>query len=328
LLPQKTQEPQKNYGVAEMDESENKEVKAKRKSKLAVVSFWAGIAALIILGQFVFTNIILGIALIFGVVTFIRIKKNGGRLTDQKYVMLVIAFAILSSVFSDLSSYAIWRSVSLDLSDFREPSPLILYLVQIYTCLCMTAFVIALGTALICGAAALIQILMSGGKLGGVKYAIFGVTVCVLFIVFIVFPAVTKIMAWQRSMMCSSNLAGLGKAMLVYSQDNDDKYPTADKWCDLLMEYCDVPKKMFVCPDGKKAKCHYALNPNAEPNSPSDTVLLFETAGGELNQVGGLELISADNHNGDGVNVGFVDTHVEFWRTDGLEKLKWGAKRQ
>jgi hypothetical protein len=67
----------------------------------------------------------------------------------------------------------------------------------------------------------------------------------------------------------------------------------------------------------------YALNPNCEPNSPADTVLLFETKAG-WNQHGGPELFTFDNHDPRGGCVLLNDGTVRFIRTEEeLHALRW-----
>jgi len=114
----------------------------------------------------------------------------------------------------------------------------------------------------------------------------------------------------------------LGKTMLIYACGYDDKYPTADKWCDLLIEYTDVTEKQFRCPGNREERCSYAMNPNCEPNSPLDMVLIFETKGG-WNRFGGSELLTTENHKGEGCNILFNDSHVSFIRPGELGELKW-----
>jgi len=113
-------------------------------------------------------------------------------------------------------------------------------------------------------------------------------------------------------------------AIMVYSGDNDDKYPTADKWCDLLLEGGYVPEKLFICPE-QEGPSSYAINPNAKPKSAPDMVLLFETTAG-WNQYGGPEILTTDNHKGEGCNILFNDFHVEFVETEELKYLKWVAE--
>jgi prepilin-type processing-associated H-X9-DG protein len=131
------------------------------------------------------------------------------------------------------------------------------------------------------------------------------------------------------SIMCGSNLANFGKIMILYANDNNEKYPIANEWCDIIAKNEEVPAKSFICPgavlNGDKGRCHYAMNPNCEPNSPPDTVLLFETKSG-WNQHGGPELLSIDNHyKRKGANILFNDGHVKFIESDEVNKLKWKA---
>ncbi len=126
---------------------------------------------------------------------------------------------------------------------------------------------------------------------------------------------------------CAANLRSLGRAMLIYAGDYDEQLPTADKWCDLLIEIGYISKdkkvieKWFKCPANKNGRCHYAINVISH-HSNLRKVLLFETKAG-WNQVGGPELLSTDNHNGKGCNVLFNHNNVEFVKTQELANLKW-----
>jgi hypothetical protein len=85
-------------------------------------------------------------------------------------------------------------------------------------------------------------------------------------------------------------------------------------------------EKCFICPADKKGRCHYAMNPNCEPNSPSDMVLLFETKGA-WNKFGGSELLAIENHKGR-CHVLFNDRHVEFVKTEQVGQLKWKVEEK
>jgi hypothetical protein len=134
---------------------------------------------------------------------------------------------------------------------------------------------------------------------------------------------------------CQGNLRQLKVAIDIYSYENDGKYPTADKWCDLIKD--DFVKDALVCTakSRKVERCSYAVNPNCEPNSPADVVLLFETQGG-WNQHGGPELLNAQNHPDHkndfwgykipGCNVMFNDGHAEFVPKKRFAELKWKAE--
>jgi len=113
--------------------------------------------------------------------------------------------------------------------------------------------------------------------------------------------------------------------MLIYANDYDDMYPIPSKWCDLLIEHCDVSEKTFRCKGAQQGPCNYAMNKNVEKlgtSAPPDMVLLFETHPG-WNQVGGPEILTTENHQEDGCNVLFVDSHMEFVKTRDLERLRW-----
>jgi len=129
-----------------------------------------------------------------------------------------------------------------------------------------------------------------------------------------------------RRVLCGSKLNVLGNAIKVYSSENDGKYPAPDRWCDLLVEHTDVDKRLFVCRSAGQGRCHYAINPNCEPNSPVDMVLLFETKSG-WNQFGGPEILTTENHKGKGCNILFNDGHVEFVTIERLGQLKWEDKK-
>jgi hypothetical protein len=80
---------------------------------------------------------------------------------------------------------------------------------------------------------------------------------------------------------------------------------------------------IYKCPSADNGKRNYAMNPNCEPNSPGDMVLLFETKAG-WNQHGGPELFTFDNHDPKGGCVLLNDGTVKFIRTEEeLHALRW-----
>jgi hypothetical protein len=69
--------------------------------------------------------------------------------------------------------------------------------------------------------------------------------------------------------------------------------------------------------------CDYAMNPDCEPNSPKDTVLLFEAEPG-WNQHGGPELFNFDNHDPKGGCILLNDGTIKFIRMkEELAQLRW-----
>lgn len=175
------------------------------------------------------------------------------------------------------------------------------------------------------------KIYKSKGMLKGRVFSILGTGLAIVAIILILIPVTPPPgMAYRAyKVICGSNLAGLGKAMQAYSNHYGQKYPAKDIWCDLLVEHADVNKITYVCrgalKSGDKGPCHYALNPNAEPNSPKDMVLLFETKGG-WNKFGGPEILTTEHHKGKGCNILFNNGNVQFVETKQLSELKWDNK--
>ncbi len=195
----------------------------------------------------------------------------------------------------------------------------------------ITCFITAI-PAIIMGIIALVMLPQSRGQLKGT-----GLAVAAIVLPVVLLPLVPCLMgifmpAFGRSrqiafrMVCGQNMSGLGRAMLIYANDYGDEFPTQTEWCDLLMKYADVPREGFRCKGALKGPCNYAMNKNAwnfsRGDTPPDMVVLFETHPG-WNQVGGPEILTTDNHQGQGCNVLFADNHVEFVKTEDIRKLKW-----
>ena len=110
-------------------------------------------------------------------------------------------------------------------------------------------------------------------------------------------------------------------------------YPMPTEWCDAMESAYSHPgvksrwtaliMKSHICPSIGKGRSTYAMNPNCEPNSPPDMVLLFETKAG-WNQHGGPELFTYDNHDPRGGCVLLNDGTVKFIRTEEeIHQLRW-----
>ncbi len=185
--------------------------------------------------------------------------------------------------------------------------------------------------AIICGIIGLVKIEKSAGQLKGKGLAIAGIAapaalLPIALMMGILMPALARTRQIAYRMVCGTNLRSLSMAMLLYTSEYDGKYPTAEKWCDLLIEQdAALASKSFRCKGASEGPCNYAMNKNVENlgrNAPADMVLLFEATPG-WNQVGGPEILTTNNHQDDGCNVAFVDGHVEFVKTGDLNKLIW-----
>jgi prepilin-type processing-associated H-X9-DG protein len=150
----------------------------------------------------------------------------------------------------------------------------------------------------------------------------------ILLLIGILIPSYNKERQIAPLLTCGSNLSGLGKALTLYAEKHG-AYPKPDKWCDALLLQ-DVTEKMFKCPSNKKARCSYSINPNCEPNSEPNTVLVFESKGG-WNSYGGPEILTTKYHKNEGCNILYNDGHVKFESSDPngqpYEKLNWGENK-
>jgi len=91
--------------------------------------------------------------------------------------------------------------------------------------------VMGMGTlmlALISGFIALDQMATSGGKIVGKGLAVTGIVVCtILLLAMLVLPILARTGSYSFRMICGTNLSGIGKAMLIYTNDYDDELPRA-----------------------------------------------------------------------------------------------------
>ena len=143
-----------------------------------------------------------------------------------------------------------------------------------------------------------------------------------------------EIRQFALRLQCAFNLLYLHEELLWFSRSMK-AYPVPIGWGEMLVVNKFAGKKqsisisekemrdLFVCPGAGIGKGHYAINPNCEPNSPPDMVLLFETKAG-WNQHGGPELFTFDNHDPKGGCVLLNDGTVKFIRTkEELKQLQW-----
>ena len=180
------------------------------------------------------------------------------------------------------------------------------------------------------GRRALKQIKGSKGDLVGRGWAISGIVLSLVIWAFmlisIIGPYINKQTQLRNRLICGHNLCHeLGLAIRTYADNNDERFPAINKWCDLLIEGGYVDKIKFKCPGDRKGPCSYAMNkyvPELKRDMPEDMVLLFESKPG-WNQCGGPELLTIENHKGKGCLLLFGDGHTEWVRTERIGELKW-----
>ena len=142
--------------------------------------------------------------------------------------------------------------------------------------------------------------------------------VATLLVYFLLPPAISRQKAYR--IKCGANLRVLKTAFGLYFHECGHVYPSPDRWCDLIDRF--VHRESLRCAGSDKGPCSYAMNPNADPNDSGDVVLLFESKPG-WNQFGGSELLTTENHKGQGCSVLFVDGSIQFVKSEELAELKW-----
>ena len=140
-----------------------------------------------------------------------------------------------------------------------------------------------------------------------------------------------QIWPFQLRVACASNLLTFWAGLHGF-RDEKKPYPPAIDWYDAMVHSHQVKgytanvatlERAITCPGASHGQYHYAINPDCEPNSLPDTVLLFE-ARPERNQHGGPELFTFDNHDPKGGCVLLNDDTVKFIRTkEELLQLRW-----
>jgi len=84
--------------------------------------------------------------------------------------------------------------------------------------------------AVVLGIISLVRIEKSGGRLTGIAFAVIGIVVpavvCLLFLG-IMLPTLARVRQLALRMTCGANLSGIGKAMIIYSNDYQDQFPRA-----------------------------------------------------------------------------------------------------
>jgi prepilin-type processing-associated H-X9-DG protein len=145
----------------------------------------------------------------------------------------------------------------------------------------------------------------------------------------ILFPVFARARETARKAVCLSNVKNIALAFDMYLEDNDDRFPAADAWCDALEAY--LPNtEVYRCASVMDQPCGYAYNAalshvqGIAPEHASATVLIFESDRG-WNAAGGPELLSAEPRHLGGDNFGYADGHAEWmirWRTPAPEQ-RW-----
>jgi hypothetical protein len=185
---------------------------------------------------------------------------------------------------------------------------------------------------IVLGIVALKKIRRSGGQAGGRGLAMTGLIFSILFL--LIAPPLFLLGIRQHQVHrngspvnpteeCASHLQQLAKAVRSYSNDNNDRFPTAT-WCDAIQSgLSDLTA--FQCPSRPGLRSGYAMNAavlgKVRYEVAPDTVLLFESEQG-WNALGNASaMIPASRHGS--ISVAFADGTVRSINPDNLSTLRW-----
>ena len=138
----------------------------------------------------------------------------------------------------------------------------------------------------------------------------------------ILFPVFSQARFAAQKTACLSSVKQTSVALIMYSAENDDRYPAAAAWMDKSEKYgggnfsCPAVKK-DVGPQAYGFGFNDALSGKAFTvvKSPESTVSVFESADTSKNAHGGEgEVVTPGRHGGSnrGNNFGYADSHAKF----------------
>ena len=196
---------------------------------------------------------------------------------------------------------------------------------------CGLTLLITSPLGLILGLMAMGKIKKSQGQLGGRGLALAGTIVSGVSLLMLPFwaamllPALAKAKGKAQTINCVNNLKQLGLAVRIYNGDNGDKYPTANKWCDTIINEAGTPS-IYVCPSATALRSGYAFNAKLsgmeEGKVDPSTVMIFESDAG-WNASGGKELMITKPRHGNRYVVGMADGSVQQISEAQLSELRW-----
>jgi prepilin-type processing-associated H-X9-DG protein len=122
----------------------------------------------------------------------------------------------------------------------------------------------------------------------------------------VMMPALARTRQLAFRMVAGTNLSGIGKAMLIYANDFDDEFPPN---LEVLAEKTELAPKMF---ESKRKPANF--------NGPTFIYITGQTTS---SHPGNILVYENPEYCTDGINVLFLDSHVEFMKQeDFIKSLK------
>ncbi|MFB0554626.1 MAG: hypothetical protein ACETWQ_15090 [Phycisphaerae bacterium] len=115
-------------------------------------------------------------------------------------------------------------------------------------------------------------------------------------------PSLLKARAKTRRYVCKTNLKGIGKALLIYANDYNDQFPPD---LETLISKAEMPAKGLVCPASESRESYIYRGASITTSDTPWMIMVYE---------------KLSNH-GDGRNVLFLDSHVEWVPEERFQEL-------
>lgn len=113
----------------------------------------------------------------------------------------------------------------------------------------------------------------------------------------VIAPSLLRLDAYATRMACGTNMSGIGKALLIYSNDYNDELPPD---LETLIHTVEMTPKGLICPATGLRESYVYRGAGLTTSAIPMMVTVYETA---------------DNHGENGRNVLFLDSHVD-WLTE------------
>jgi prepilin-type processing-associated H-X9-DG protein len=152
---------------------------------------------------------------------------------------------------------------------------------------------------LILGLVAVVQASKDPARHGGTGMAIGGICagglslVAGVLMLSIMLPSLARARELAKRTVCAANMQGLGASLLNYASENDGAFPKDPA---KALVSVGVSPKSLECPSSG-GKSNYRYIPGWSNNDRPDRPIIYEPI---------------ENHGGEGGNVLFIDSHVEF----------------
>ncbi|HEY3414766.1 MAG TPA: DUF4190 domain-containing protein [Armatimonadota bacterium] len=134
--------------------------------------------------------------------------------------------------------------------------------------------------------------------------------------------------------VCLSNCSQLGRAMIMYMDDNDGRYPPAAKWNARLKRYAASPF-IYSCPSMPRGAWPYKMNSamgSAEWSRmmyPMSTVILFDARSGGKPFGGANDVVARHGSTGhETATFAFADGHASVQEPSQLAESAWKPRLQ